>query len=125
MSVSVADVVSSIPGDLNEDGTLSAEDIDLLLAGLSENSSAIRLDVNEDDVVDQQDLDYMIETIFRTLPGDADLDGDVDFADFLILSANFGNSDTGWQEGNFNPDDETSFTDFLLLSANFGWVRDS
>ena len=125
VSVSVADVVSSIPGDLNEDGTLSAEDIDLLLAGLSENSSAIRLDVNEDDVVDQQDLDYMIETIFRTLPGDADLDGDVDFADFLILSANFGNSDTGWQEGNFNPDDETSFTDFLLLSANFGWVRDS
>ena len=60
----------------------------------------------------------------RRLPvpkaGDVNLDGLVSFADFLILSANFGRMDAVWADGDFNNDGTVNFTDFLLLSANFG-----
>ncbi|MGC4031165.1 MAG: PEP-CTERM sorting domain-containing protein [Tepidisphaeraceae bacterium] len=54
------------------------------------------------------------------LDGDADLDGDVDFTDFLALQANFGSAATTFVQGNFNYDATTDFNDFLILQANFG-----
>ena len=54
-------------------------------------------------------------------PGDADGDGKVAFADFLILSANFGKQvDAVWADGDFNEDGRVEFADFLILSENFG-----
>lgn len=57
------------------------------------------------------------------LAGDANLDGDVDFSDFLTLSGAFGSEDTTWAHGDFNHDGEVGFADFLLLSRNFGKRR--
>ena len=54
------------------------------------------------------------------IPGDADGDGQVAFADFLLLSANFGKKDATPSEGDFNGDSEVNFADFLILSKNFG-----
>ena len=51
--------------------------------------------------------------------GDANLDNEVNFADFLILSENFGQDGT-WREGDFDGDGTIDFPDFLALSANFG-----
>ncbi|MGC4032404.1 MAG: autotransporter-associated beta strand repeat-containing protein [Tepidisphaeraceae bacterium] len=59
-------------------------------------------------------------TITYTLYGDADLDGDVDFNDFLALQANFGTAGTRFDQGNFNYDGLTDFNDFLVLQSNFG-----
>ncbi|MGC4032411.1 MAG: autotransporter-associated beta strand repeat-containing protein [Tepidisphaeraceae bacterium] len=59
-------------------------------------------------------------TVLATLYGDADLDGDVDFNDFLALQANFGNASTRFDQGDFNYDGTTDFNDFLALQANFG-----
>ncbi|MGC4030131.1 MAG: PEP-CTERM sorting domain-containing protein [Tepidisphaeraceae bacterium] len=59
-------------------------------------------------------------TIRVTLAGDADLDGDVDFNDFLVLQANFGTANTRFDQGNFNYDGFTDFNDFLQLQASFG-----
>ena len=50
--------------------------------------------------------------------GDANLDNEVNFADFLILSENFGQAGT-WREGDFDGDGTIDFPDFLALSANF------
>ena len=36
--------------------------------------------------------------------GDANLDGTVNYADFQILEANYGLSDTWWEQGDFNDD---------------------
>ena len=55
-----------------------------------------------------------------TLPGDVDGDGLVAFADFLILSANFGTDLAGYSEGNIDLTDGIAFADFLILSSNFG-----
>jgi len=54
-----------------------------------------------------------------SLPGDADRDGTVAFADFLTLSSGFGQAGN-WEQGDFSGDGNVGFEDFLALSANFG-----
>ena len=44
----------------------------------------------------------------------------VNFNDFVRLSNNFGNTGTGWNQGNGNTDNATNFNDFVRLSNNFG-----
>lgn len=53
-------------------------------------------------------------------PGDTNVDGDVDFADFVKVSGRFGVPEAGWRGGDFNFDGHTGFPDFLELSGNFG-----
>ena len=52
--------------------------------------------------------------------GDLDGNGQVNFADFLTLSANFGSNVASHREGDINCDGTVSFADFLTLSGNFG-----
>ena len=54
------------------------------------------------------------------VPGDLNGDGSVAFADFLVLSANFGQDVDGYSDGDIDCNGNVSFADFLLLSANFG-----
>ena len=54
------------------------------------------------------------------LTGDANGDGKVSFADYLILEANFGKTGMSWVQGDFNNDGKVSFADYLLLEQNFG-----
>ncbi len=109
-----------LAGDLNNDSQLTSADIDILLNALNTGDQSLVFDLDASGDVNEADRTFMVETIFRTLLGDTDLDRDVDFADFLILSSNFGSTDTGWAQGNFNGDADTGFADFLMLSANFG-----
>ena len=58
------------------------------------------------------------------LTGDANNDGMVNVADFLLLSRNFGkDADAVWEDGDFNADGRVDVTDFLTLSRNFGAQR--
>ena len=54
------------------------------------------------------------------LAGDFDNNDRVDFADFLILSANFGKDNMTREQGDADDNGIVNFLDFLLLSANFG-----
>lgn len=107
-------------GDTNGDEQLDADDIDTLRNAIATAATESIFDLNADSVVNEADLDYLIEQVFQTRRGDANLDGQVDFSDFLILSANFGKVDKTWQQGNFDLDNRVQFFDFLLLSASFG-----
>ena len=107
-------------GDLNLDGELDVLDVDLLRTGITTcRRNCANFDLNSDGIADENDLDFWITDIRRTLPGDADLNGTVQFPDFLALSRNF-TQEGGWAEGNFTIDDVVSFPDFLVLSRNFG-----
>lgn len=53
------------------------------------------------------------------IQGDANLDGIVEFQDFLTLAANFGDAGV-WATGDFTFDGLVDFNDFLSLSAHFG-----
>ena len=59
-------------------------------------------------------------TVMYTLAGDANLNGTVDFNDFLVLQNNFSAAGTRFDQGNFNYDGVTDFNDFLVLQNNFG-----
>jgi len=71
--------------------------------------------------VDTSPIHTMRIKVGDRLLGDANLDGEVGFADFLILSSNFGRQvDVAFTDGDFDEDGEVGFADFLLLSSNFG-----
>lgn len=55
-----------------------------------------------------------------SLLGDADENGDVGFADLLVVSNNFGSNSATPADGDFNDDGNVDFADFLLLAMNFG-----
>ena len=71
-------------------------------------------------------LDNISIEVLQQTPGDANLDGVVDFPDFLALSEHFGEGSRrdprGWSQGDFDGDGEITFPDFLILSENFGAV---
>jgi len=74
--------------------------------------------VDEDPLIDSFENPQVKPT---PRPGDANLDGFVNFADFLMLSTNFGKEvDAVWADGDFNGDERVDFADFLLLAEEFG-----
>lgn len=91
-------------GDCNRDGSLAASDL------------ACVGSIPERDVL----LDAL-----AVAPGDLDGSGSVDFADFLVLSENFGRGSATYSEGNIDLLDGVTFADFLELSANFGGRRNA
>gem|GEM_PF-2007249 len=64
----------------------------------------------------------MLEAPTVTL-GDVNGDSIVSFKDFLILSANFGNTSATREDGDLDGDGEVSFSDFLVLSENYQTAR--
>ena len=85
---------------------------------------AVRVDTAfEESIVESGTLLWDVESLI-TFEGDFDGDRDVDFTDFLILSANFGNTDATLAEGDSDGDGEVTFADFLILSSNFGKTLD-
>ena len=117
------DFAESIVGDVNGDRNVDHRDIDALHAAIRAASADEVFDANGDELVDSADVTFVVQTILRTNLGDADLDGNVDFDDFLALSANFGAVDVGWQQGDFDGDRDVDFDDFLQLAASFGRQR--
>jgi hypothetical protein len=60
------------------------------------------------------------------VPGDANLDGKVDFADLLILAQNYGSTtNVGWRQGDFNGDGKVTFADLLVLAQHYGQTIDN
>jgi MYXO-CTERM domain-containing protein len=57
--------------------------------------------------------------LYNLMQGDADLDGDVDFADFGILASSY-NQYGGWTDGNFNNVGTVDLDDFGALATNYG-----
>ena len=94
-------------------------DIDLLRIAINTGSADPIYDVNGGGL-DGTDFDYEVESIIGSAFGDADLNMQVNFTDFVSMSNNFGSTATGWAQGNFNLDDITNFEDFVLLANNYG-----
>lgn len=56
------------------------------------------------------------------IPGDANLDNRVNFADLIILAQNYGSQTASWQTGDFNNDHKVGFPDLIVLAQNYGDV---
>lgn len=71
-----------------------------------------------------RDLNDDLYVLMRpTREGDADCSGQTDFDDLLVVAANWGGSNTTWDQGNLNwlaGSTLTDFDDLLIVAANWG-----
>ena len=119
--------------ELTEPGTyfariegLDEDSIQLYMLDLSFTGAPVLGDCNGDGVVDGADLNCacsgdLNETLaaLGTIPGDFDLNGVIEFADFLRLSRNFG-EEGGYADGDIDCSGDIGFPDFLTLAQSFG-----
>lgn len=105
-------------GDVTGDRIVTARDIDRLHAAIQVGQSDDVFDINQDTEVNQQDVDDLIQAVLATRFGDFNLDGAVDFEDFLRLAQNYGLRG-GWDDGDADGDGEIDFDDFIVLSTQF------
>ena len=111
-------LVSTVEGDVTNDAVLDCNDIDALSAAVRLGWTDSQFDLNADGIVDNSDRTEWMSLV-GTLEGDFDLNGEVEFADFLLLSNNF-SQPGNWCSGDATGDREVDFADFLALSTNFG-----
>ncbi len=123
------DVAPPVTGDYDYDGSLDGDDIDELFASFGPSGlyNRARFNLVADNVIDALDADAWITGLANTLPGDTDLDGDVDFEDAQRLLANFtGSADAGealpWLAGNTDGDHDIDFLDAMTLRRNFAFT---
>lgn len=108
------------PGDVNEDGGVDGADVDTLCRHIASPSRSG--DFNGDANVDLDDLTSWLDVVQKR-NGDANLDGDVAFLDFVTLANNFGEAGSErsvWTGGDFDCNDVVGFSDFIILAQNFG-----
>ena len=61
--------------------------------------------------------------LIATIPGDATLDGKVDFTDLVTLAQHYNTTlttDNWWSSGDFDLDGKVGFTDLVKLAQNYG-----
>ncbi len=109
-------------GDFNDDGSVGAGDIDALYDALAAGTGDVTYDINYNSAVTQADVDVLIRDLLDTEYGDADLDGDIDLDDFVILKAHFGAADASWGIGDFSGNGSVNLDDFIMLKSNFGFA---
>ena len=84
------------------------------------SSYTIRVDLQDEDGLHVLAGSKQVEVLsLPSIPGDANLDGIVNFSDFQILRSNFGKVGE-WGQGDFDQDTRVAISDFALLRANFG-----
>ena len=120
VGVSFGNEQLTLPGDMDADGDLDADDIDTLFANFGGGAS-LPFDLDGDGDADQDDADILVHDLLNSEYGDFNLDGEVNGTDLSILSAGFGGSN-GWASGDANGDGTVNGTDLSILSAGFGFV---
>ena len=112
----------NLGGDLNNDDFVNALDIDTLYA-IEPNTvppANAKFDLDGNALVNLADVDLLVNNIFGTEYGDANLDGMINLTDFNALAANF-KQVGGWAQGDFNGSGFIDMDDFNILSLNFGF----
>ena len=109
------------PEDFDFSGNVTSADANLLCdrlrRGRRTGDDAL-LDLTADGVIDHADLSAFLLAA-GSLSGDADLNGVVEFSDFLSLADRTARQ-RSWEQGDFDCNRRTDFDDFVLLANNFG-----
>ena len=115
-------------GDANLDGLVDASDIDAICAALHANRTDHRFDMNGDSNVDRADINAIVEDVFETSFGDANLDGRFDSTDLVLIFQKAKYEDdipnnATWTDGDWNCDGEFDTQDFVVAFQSGGYVR--
>ncbi len=110
--------VGGTTGDLNGDGNLDCADVNALTAAVAAGSTSSMFDFSGDGLVNADDIEEWVVNLRGTLMGDANLDGNVDGADFLIWNDSKFNATDQWCSGDFNGNGNVDGADFLVWNDN-------
>ncbi|MCA9198257.1 MAG: hypothetical protein KDA87_11995 [Planctomycetales bacterium] len=121
-------VVDYLPGDFDQDRQRSVFDLDLLDAAILANDGLLTFDLDQDGQVDANDRKIWIHELERTYFGDANLDGQFDSTDFVLvfqggLYEAAVDHDVSWQDGDWNGDGRFDSADFVLAFQNGGYEQ--
>lgn len=119
-AITVAEFDVGLLGDFSNDGLLNSLDIDLLRAGIAQDGFDSKFDLDENGELNEKDVDYWLTQLAGTRRGDTDLNGTVNFRDFLQFALSFGKSNATWADGDYDGDSKVTFLDFLVLATQFG-----
>lgn len=64
-------------------------------------------------------------TIKKTISGDTNLDGKVDFADLVVVAQHYGTNEGRWRFGDVTHDGKVDFADLVRVAQNYGDVLPS
>ena len=112
-------------GDFNLDGNFTCDDIDALVAEIAAGTNSRFFDLTGDALVDADDLadwltkagQVLLASGNAILPGDANLDGNVDGSDFLAWNEHKFTPIANWCAGDFNADGFVDGLDFLVWNS--------
>ena len=113
-------------GDFDNDGLLTAADIDALTAQILAGSSDLAFDVNLDGTVNADDRSAWVEGLKKTYFGDANLDGEFSSADLVDVLAAGEYEDamplnSGWATGDWDGDGDFTTSDFVTALSGGGY----
>ncbi len=118
--------IGVVAGDFNNDGVLTATDMDLLTNEVQSGDNDVVFDVNGDGAVNQEDRIFWIEDLANSYVGDSNLDGVFDSGDFVAVftigeyeDAVGGNST--WGDGDWNGDSDFNSGDFVIAFTAGGF----
>ena len=123
----------SIPillGDVNNNGILVAEDIDLLSAEIRNGFNDPQFDLNRDNRVDESDRMFWVtdRNVMFTYVGDANLDGEFNSGD-LVTAFGAGQYEdgipfnSGWAEGDWNGNGDFESGDLVAAFTEGGYEQ--
>lgn len=117
-------VPSSGPGDFNSDGVFDVNDINALSAAVVNGANETRFDVNGDSRVDAGDIQVWVKEIANSWIGDANLDGEFNSSDFVVVfsAGKFEQDiDATWNEGDWNGSGRFDSGDFVVAFTDGGF----
>jgi hypothetical protein len=124
--ITVIDSPNTVTGDFDNDGDFDCTDVDSLTAAIAASSTNVSYDVSGDGLVDADDLTAWLSVAGANnlpsgssyLPGDANLDGNINGEDFLQWNASKFSNTPSFCSGDFNADGNVNGADFLLWNEN-------
>lgn len=119
---------AGLAGDLDNNGVVDANDIDLMASAIRSGSTAAQYDLNQDKTVNSADHRYMVQVIKKTWFGDANLDGVFNTTDFVSVFQRGEYEDgvpanSGWSDGDWNGDADFNTADFVIAFQDGGFEQ--
>ncbi|MCA9216805.1 MAG: hypothetical protein KDB27_27235 [Planctomycetales bacterium] len=122
---SVGVIYGQFRGDFNKDQKVTVADVTLLAAAIRRANHRLQYDLDNDGLVNGSDMDVMIHSSLQTYYGDANLDGEFNSQDFVVVFAagKYENptASARWDTGDWNSDGVFSTTDLVLAFQDGGY----
>ena len=115
-----------LPGDLNTNGQLDTTDIDLLTMAVRRDIQVVDFDIDGDGVVASEDRNVWIHALKKTYFGDANLDGQFDSSDLVMVFQRGEYEDSvadnsTWEDGDWDGNGEFDSGDFVVAFVDGGY----